>query len=106
MQAVKVSAPFPTERMTWAEICERYPEQYVLLAEVEFESASGPNIVSARVIAHAVSQDEHYAIRRELEPAWAPVYSRFTGEPIPIRYLFRPGSVLCPVVYVDNADRD
>lgn len=50
MDAAKRIAPDETEPLTWAEICSRYPDQYVCLVDVD----NGPDgaIRSGRVAGH------------------------------------------------------
>ena len=44
-----MNCPDARERVTWIEICQRYPDEWVLLAEIVEEDRS---IRSARVLDH------------------------------------------------------
>lgn len=51
-----------TERLTWEEIRERYPDQWVALSEVEYVDDDGCNVESAVVICGM--KDGEYIDRR------------------------------------------
>lgn len=40
------------ERLTWSKICERYPDEWVVLAEVDWMNETDFEFGSAEVIAH------------------------------------------------------
>lgn len=49
--AEKLAHPI-SEPLTWAEICARYPDEWVCLVEIEREVPNGIAIRSARVVGH------------------------------------------------------
>lgn len=58
MKSVARPLPSISERLTWAQICERYPDQELCLVEVDCIHPHNPAIHSARVIGHgATTQD-------------------------------------------------
>lgn len=66
--------------MTWAEIAAAYPDEWVLLAETEYEASYA--VASARVLAHG---DRREPLVEELDrtcPAASGVL--FTGREIPV----------------------
>lgn len=68
-----------TRRMTWAEIAAAYPDEWVLLAETEYEDPiESLEVRRARVLAHG---DDHDQVRADL--AWQSTGDLaffFTGE--------------------------
>jgi hypothetical protein len=58
MQSTKMLTPPVSEPLTWAEICERYPDQRLCLVEVDLVHPNGPAIRSARVLGHGKTLDE------------------------------------------------
>jgi len=52
MSAAEKLAPAISEPLTWAEICARYPDEWVCLVEIEHEVPNGVAIRSARVVGH------------------------------------------------------
>ena len=51
------------KRMTWKEIQETYPDQWVGLSEVEWEEPKSPNVVSAVVKYTNKTSDELYGMQ-------------------------------------------
>ena len=45
------------ERLTWEEIVERYPDEWVLVTDIE-EDPESPEISSARLPFHSADRDE------------------------------------------------
>jgi hypothetical protein len=71
-----------SERLTWAEIRKRYPDQHVVLVDGEWGEEEGPEPVTAIVLGH-------YNSRKEASPhvkaalargAYTEVGSMWTGE--------------------------
>lgn len=57
MHALEQLAPIVSEPLTWAEICERYPEQHVCLVDVESDDPLAPTFRRARVAGHGGTLD-------------------------------------------------
>lgn len=75
----------PPERLSWAEICRRYPEQWVMLVEIERAEPFDPAIRSAVVVAHGTSRKAIGADTRGLvAERYGGGACRFTGEPRPL----------------------
>jgi hypothetical protein len=75
-----------SEALTWAQICERYPDQWVCVVEIQRASPGAFEIQSARVIGHGRSRREPL----EQAEAWEATYSMighyYTGKlraPVP-----------------------
>jgi hypothetical protein len=80
------------DRLTWEEICARYPNQFVCLVDMVKDAPRSPGIASARVVGHGVTRDVAFEPVRAL-PVPHPMHAvRFTGE-CPEPYL-RPSLVL------------
>ncbi|HEX7843740.1 MAG TPA: hypothetical protein VF469_39975 [Kofleriaceae bacterium] len=58
MSAAEKIAPTVTEPLTWAEICERYPDEWVCLVEIEHEPPPGIAIRSARIAGHGKTRKQ------------------------------------------------
>lgn len=72
-------APEPTQRLSWAEIRARYPEQYVCLVDVARPERLSPEILSARVVGHGPTHDAAFEPVRELEAQVPRFAIRYTG---------------------------
>lgn len=91
MHVVDIIAPAISEPLTWAAICERYPDQWVCLVEIDRIHPNDFAFRTARVIGHGQSRGEpldqarpwrqryrsiaHYSTRRPvahraLSPRW------------------------------------
>lgn len=86
----------PPERLSWVEICRRYPEEWVMLVEIERPEPFDPAIVSATVVGHGPSRKAVGAATRDLvAERYGGGACRFTGEPTPSLlplFHFRPRS--------------
>ncbi|MEO8844401.1 MAG: hypothetical protein ABI591_06160 [Kofleriaceae bacterium] len=55
------SSPFITipkdERLEWQVICERYPEQWVVLVQIDWPNCRSAEFGSAVVVGHAATHD-------------------------------------------------
>jgi hypothetical protein len=67
-----------SEPMTWAQICERYPDEWVALVEIDWVNDRDFDFRSARVIGHGTRREQYEQAR-----AWASRYASmghyFTG---------------------------
>ncbi len=70
----------PPERLTWPEICQRYPDEWVMLVDLD-EDEDDPAIRSAVVIGHGPSRKALFAATYESLAARRTTSAcRFTGE--------------------------
>jgi hypothetical protein len=74
------------ERLTWEEICRRYPDEWVVMAEIEWVNDTDFEFRTALVLAH-------HKTRKEASPSvkagfqhYTEVGSFFTGRLIPPAY--------------------
>jgi len=58
MSAAEQLAPLITAQMTWREICERYPDQWVCVVEIEWDEPRSFDFRNARVVGHGVTRRE------------------------------------------------
>ena len=85
-QALAVSEP-----MTWSEICERFPDQWVALVALDWVDDHDEPFRTALVAGHG-SRREALAQARPLTRLFEPIGPLFTGE--------APARPLPPIVYV------
>ncbi len=58
----------PTEPLAWAEICARYPDQFVCLVDVVAVELRSPRIATGRVVGNGPTRREAFdPIRNELQ---------------------------------------
>ena len=77
MDAAETPAPSISEPLTWAEICERYPDQHVCLAEIERIHAL--DFRTARVVGHGKTRRDALDQARPWRDGVAEIGFRFTG---------------------------
>lgn len=70
----------PPDRLSWEEICARYPNQFVCLVDMVKDAPRSPAIASARVVGHGATRDVAFEPVRAL-PVPRPMHAvRYTGE--------------------------
>lgn len=57
--AEKIEATI-TESLTWTQICERYPDQWVCVVEIEWDLPRKFHFRSARVVGHGRTRREPF----------------------------------------------
>jgi hypothetical protein len=84
MDAAKEFAPVDTELLLWAEICARYPDQFVCLLDVVPVERWSPAIASGRVAGHGPTRRDASAIvRSDLRiTRWTVVYTGVSKKPL------------------------
>lgn len=92
MSTAEQLVPLETGPLSWAEICRRYPDQYVCLVDIVHPALRSPEITSARVVGHGAIDDDAFAPIRDLGSQYPHFAIRFTGES-KIPYL-RPSFIL------------
>jgi len=80
MDAAEQIASLETEPLPWAEICARYPDQYVCLVDVMHPPLRSPEIITARVVGHGATDDEAFEPIRDRAAQYPRFAVRFTGE--------------------------
>ena len=86
MHATSQLAPSLTEPLTWAQICERHPDEWVCLVEIERACPDRMAIRSARVIGHGKTRRESLARIAAWWETYAAIGHLFTGKinaPVP-----------------------
>jgi len=92
MHAAEQLVPIATEPLSWAEICARYPDQFVCLVEIVRIELRSPEIKTTRVVGHGPTHDAAFEPIRGLDVRYSRFAIRFTGtcsEP-----LIRPSLVI------------
>lgn len=80
MDAAERLAADEHESLRWAEICRRYPDQYVCLVDIVRAELRSPEIISARVVGHGATDDEAFDPIRDLGTQYPRFAIRYTGE--------------------------
>lgn len=77
-EAYGIEPQLLSERLTWPQICERYPDQWVALVEMDLDEETD-EIHSARVAGHGTSRAEPFAQMRQAGLRYDDVGHFFTG---------------------------
>jgi len=72
----------PGEPLSWAEICQRYPEQWVALVEMEWTGDDEDELLTARVVGHGLRRIDPLLQARPFRERYRSIGHFFTG---PIR---------------------
>jgi len=91
---IEIAAPNISEPLTWTQICERFPDQWVVLVEVDWVEKDEGYLTfefhSARVATHGTRR-EALMQARPLRVQYPEMAHYFTGEPgVPLCGLFVP----------------
>lgn len=78
-----LEAPTVSEPLTWHEICERYPDEWVCLAEVGWLSDNEFEFTTARVIGHGKKSRDPYDQAAPVWHLYGEIGHYFTGELVP-----------------------
>lgn len=76
------SEPALSEPLTWQEICARYPNEWVVLVEVDWIDEDDKDFRLARVAGHGKTRREPLVQARSVWPRYGEIAHFFTG---PIR---------------------
>ena len=95
MTDAETAAANLSEALTWAQICERYPDQWVVLVDVDWTEQDEDILTfdfrSARVASHGPTRRETLMQARPLRPRYPEMAHRFTGQlRTPLYGLFIP----------------
>ena len=98
MDAAETLAPSISEPLTWAEICERYPDQQVCLAEIDRIHPRGFAFRTARVVGRGKTRREAFD---QAQPWWG------NGKEIGRYFTGRTNALLVrPSLILDDETRD
>jgi hypothetical protein len=78
-EAAEVVSAEISELLTWAEICARYPDEWVCLVEIDFIHPKGPGIRAARVIGHGKTRGAPVEQARPWRPHYDVIGHYYTG---------------------------
>jgi hypothetical protein len=79
MNAAKNIAPTISEPLTWAEICERYPEEWVCLVEIDRLHPNNFEFRTARLVGHGKTRREPFEQARPWWEHYDQIGHYFTG---------------------------
>jgi hypothetical protein len=79
MSAAEEIAPEITQPLTWPEICERYPDEWVCLVEIDRIHPSGFEFRTARVVGHGKTRGEPFDQARHWRAHYELIGHYFTG---------------------------
>ena len=82
MSAVRPVESVGSEPLTWAQICEEYPDQWVCLVEIGWENDTDFAFSTARVVGHGKTRREPLDQAKALWTRYQEIGHFFTG---PIR---------------------
>jgi hypothetical protein len=82
MIAASTSAPAISDPLTWAEICDRYPEQWVCVVDIDRVAPNSLEFRTARVVGHGVTRREPLDQARPWRSRFAIIGHYFTGSVI------------------------
>ena len=74
-----MTEPTISEPMTWKQICERYPNEWVAIVEIEWENDRDFDFRTARVIGHGTRR-EPYEQARVWRSRYESMGHYFTGK--------------------------
>jgi hypothetical protein len=74
-----IEAHVISEPMSWKEICERYPDEWVVLVEVDWVNDTDFDFRSARVAGHGRTRKEPLVQARPLRDRYPSMGHFFTG---------------------------
>jgi hypothetical protein len=80
MTAAHAHEPNISEPLTWAEIRERYPEQWVCLVEMDRIDEDNFEFRSARVVGHGATRREPLDQARSFRDRYDTIGHYFTGK--------------------------
>jgi hypothetical protein len=79
MHEVPTAEPVVSEPLTWAEICERFPDQWVALIEIDWIVERNFKFRTARVAGSGKTRREPLAQARPLWSRYSEIGHFFTG---------------------------
>ncbi|HET9624431.1 MAG TPA: hypothetical protein VFP84_23830 [Kofleriaceae bacterium] len=98
MSVAAVSTAFISEPMTWAEICTRYPDEWVCVVEMDFAHPNDYDFQTARVVGRGKTRQAPFDQARPWRAQYEEIGHFFTGRVV----LRNPR----PVVILDDETRD
>jgi hypothetical protein len=99
MSAAEKIAPAVTELLTWAEICELHPDEWVCLVEIDYIRPGGFEFRVARIVSHGKTRREAFDNARPWRTQYKLIGHYFTG-----RLAAQP--LLRPALVFDDETRD
>jgi len=99
MQAAEQLEPTISDLLTWAEICERYPDEWVCVVDFDVNHPAVLEVPIARVISHSKTKREAFDLASPWWGQYKIIGHYFTGH-----FTVRP--FLRPTIILDDETRD
>lgn len=80
----------PHDRLSWRQICALYPDQWVLLVDVEWTDDTCSSFRTALVGAVGINREDTLEASHRLRPRYWQQTNLFTGRPRPLRPVAGP----------------
>ena len=93
MNAAEQLAPAITEPLTWAEMCERYPDEWVCVVDIDYDHPRVFDFRTARAVGHSKTKREALSHARPWWNHYKLIGCYFTGH-LAVRPLLRPSIIL------------
>jgi hypothetical protein len=74
------------ERLTWDEMCRRYPDEWVVIAEIDWVDEGCFEFSTALVVAHRKTRKEASPDVKQADKRYQEVGAFFTGRLVPPPY--------------------
>ena len=93
MSAAEQLAPTITGPLTWAEICARYPDEWVCVVDIDYDHPHVYDFRTARVVGHSKTKREAFDQARPWWGDYKLIGRYFTGH-LTVRPFHRPPPIL------------
>ena len=80
MNAAEQIAPSISDALTWRQVCESYPDQWVCVVEIQWDSPRSFHFRSARVVGHGATRRDPLIQAGLWRDQYAEIGHFFTGK--------------------------
>lgn len=80
MDAAEQLTPLISDALTWAQICEQYPQQWVCVVEIQWDDPRMFHFRGARVVGHGVTRREPLVQASAWRDRYPEIGHFFTGK--------------------------
>lgn len=80
MNAANQLAPVIPDALTWSQICEQYPDQWVCVVDIEWNEPRSFHFRSARVVGYGVTRRDPLIKARPWRDRYTEIGHFFTGK--------------------------
>ena len=103
MAAAEQPLPSISEPLTWEQICQRYPDEWVCVVEIDHIHPRGEEFRTARVIGHGKTRREPFEQADAFGDTYKVIGHYFTGQILTGQFPIRP---VRPSLVLDDETRD